>query len=296
MSYEKTNLKETHRAMKILRDGLKKAQKAHAARMEDNAQFASALRQKYPTEQYSQAYYNSVIYPKLRAETEAHNAQNRQAFVDAMGKTTGEMLEAIQTLKEANDFKKQALDFNDTNLLNALKMIDIYGKQMPYSEQRNLCLTFSGDMPALQALEHKMTQNGMAYASIAKKMQARFSNDFLDELTHIVYALDPEARGAWTGESYMTWINRELDEKAEIYGLDLETDPYREQIRNDVEKDKSGSEMWRDQEKRSEQRKLLKKWEAELQSMEAEGKTEEANRAAKQIVDIFQGDGFKFRE
>lgn len=299
MSYSKTDLKATHHALKVLKDGFRKAQSAHQKRADANAAFTQDLNRKYPADHYDKAYYDGVIYPKIRAEVSAWNEKSKQMFVEDMGQTTGEMLEAVRTLREAKDFRTQALDFSDPTLINALRMLDVYGKNMPFEEQRNLCMTFCGDMPALKAIENGMKKNGMKYHEIAHKLQAPVSTEFLDEAEQIIYSMMPEVSDNPSfekGRSYMLWFNREIDEKAEIYGLDLSVDPYREALRKDVYFTGANSEAWQDQERQQNAHKLVKQWENDLREMESRGDHEQANRSAKQIYDVLAEDGIKLRE
>lgn len=299
MSYKNTDLKATHHALKVLKDGFRKAQTAHQKRADANAAFTADLNRKYPAGHYDKAYYDAVIYPKIREEVKAWNEKSKQTFVKDMGQTTGEMLEAVRTLREAKDFRTQALDFSDQTLINALRMLDTYGKDMPFEEQRNLCLSFSGDMPALRAIENGMKKNGMRYSEIAHKLQAPVNSDFLDEAENVIYRMMPEVSENPSfdrGQSYMLWFNREIDEKAEIYGLDLSVDPYREAIRKTAYKAGADSEWSQDFHKEQEAHKLVREWEKDLREMESRGESEQANRSAKQIFDVLTSDGVALKE
>lgn len=293
MSYKNVDLKKTHHAMKVYLDGMKKAKEAQAKRAAANAEFTSALQQKYNPEAYKAEYFDSYFRPKMKAEIDAHNKATREAFLKDTEKIAAEMMEAAMTLRDAEDFRMQALDFEDGTLINALKMLDTYGKDMPLEEQRNLCMNFRGDMPALKAIEAKMKQNGMHYHSIAHKLQARFDPDFCDELAQQAYRL---TLGEYNLKSYEAWFTDQLKEKAEAYGLDLEKDPYREAIRKDAYGTGPNSPQYQEMQRQHEAHKLLAKWENDLQEMEANGATEQANRSAKQIYDVLSEDGIKFRE
>ena len=296
MSYKNVNLKRTHHALKVLKDGFRKAEQAHEARSADNESFARELRAKYPEGNYSTAFYTSAILPKLKADTDAHNAKNRQQFIDTMGETPAEMLEAVRTLREGADFRTQALDFSDPTLINALKMIDAYGKEMPFEDQRNLCLTFAGDFPALKAIEAKMKKNGLSYHSIAHKMQKQIDGALLDEAESIIYSMFPEAGATFKGNQYREWYNREINETAEILGLDLSVDPYREAIKADAYHTGGNSEWYQEQKRQQEAHKLIREWENDLREMESQGDTEQANRSAKAMYNALAESGIKLRE
>lgn len=293
MSYKNTDLKRTHHAMKTYLDGMRKAKAAQDKRAQANTEFSRSIQTKYPAGQFSQEYYNSVIYPKLKAEIDAHNERTKTDFIRETETAAAEMLEAAKTLKENADFRTQALDFDDQRLINALKMLDAYGKDMPYAEQANLCYTFRGDMPALRAIENGMKKNGMRYSQIAHDLQKTIDGELLDEMQFKAYQLQS---GNYTFGSYETWFTKELTDKAEAYGLDLTVDPYREAIRKDAYGTGVNSGAFQEQQRQSDAHKLLAKWEKELQEMEAAGNTEQANRSAKQIYDVLAEDGIKFRE
>ena len=161
MSYKNTDLKRTHHALKVIRDGMVKAKACQQRRKAENESFARALQAKYPAEKYSKTFYESQILPTLKTEVDAHNIKALADFKNEMEQTADDMLEAVKTLKDSADFRSQALDFSDPTLINALKMLDAYGKDMPLGEQINLVYTFAGDMPALRAIENGMKKNGM---------------------------------------------------------------------------------------------------------------------------------------
>lgn len=279
--------------MKVYLDGMKKAKAAQEKRAAANAAFTKELRSRYNAEGYRKEYFEGVMLPKMQKEIDEHNRKVDEDFKAEMQETAAEMLEAARTLKAAQDFRTQALDFDDQRLVNALKMLDLYGKAMPIEEQRNLCLTFAGDMPALQAIEHKMKQNGMKYYTIAQQLQAKISQEVTDEMEMQAYKL---TKGKYDLKSYEKWFTDELTGKADIYGLDLQKDPYREAIKNDAYMTGSNSPAFQEQERQSKAHKLIAQWEKDLQEMEAAGNTEQANRAAKQIYDVLAEDGIKFRE
>lgn len=293
MSYKNTNLKKMHHALKTYLDGMKKAKAAQEKRAADNAEFTNAIRQKYNPEAYKKEYFDTYFLPKMHAEIEAHNKATKEAFLKEMQQTAQEMYEAAETLKEGKDFRLQALDFEDGTLVNALKMIEIYGKDMPAEEQANLCYTFRGDMPALQAIESKMKQNGLHYHSIAHRLQGKLDPDLCDEMAQQAYRL---TLGEYNLKGYESWITEQLNEKAEMYGLDLSVDPYRQALKKDAYTTGGNSEWYQEEQRQQEAHKLIKKWESELQEMEAAGNTEQANRSAKQIYDVLKEDGIKIRE
>lgn len=99
--------------MKVYLDGMRKAKAAQDKRAQANAEFLRSIQAKYPAGQFSQEYYNSVIYPKLKAEIDAHNERTKADFIRETGTAATEMLEAAKTLKDNADFRTQALDFDD---------------------------------------------------------------------------------------------------------------------------------------------------------------------------------------
>ena len=286
MSYKNTDLKSTHHAMKVIRDGMRKARVCHEKRKQENDLFTAEINRKYPSDKYSKSFYDSQILPKLRAEIKEHNEKVNNDFMQEMGQTSLDMIEAVRTLKANKDFKNQALDFSDPTLINALRMLDTYGKDMPYEEQLNLCYSFRGDLPALRAIESGMKKNSMRYSRIAHELQSGFDSEMLDEMEQAFITL---ANGRYTLGGYNDWFVGEIEKKAEYYGLDLEKDPYREAIASVM--DKTTNAYLDRQEKQRNTRNLVEKWEADLREMEKNGETERANRSAKQIYDAVKEDG-----
>lgn len=286
MSYKNTDLKSTHHAMKVIRDGMRKARACQEKRKHENDVFTAEINAKYPSGKYSKNFYESQILPMMKAEIDAHNEKINNDFMQEMGQTSLDMIEAVRTLKANPDFKNQALDFSDPTLINALKMLDTYGADMPYEEQMNLCYSFRGDLPALRAIEAKMKKNGMRYSRIAHELQSGFDPEMLDEMEQSFVSL---ANGRYTLGGYSDWFTGEIEKKAEYYGLDLEKDPYREALASVM--DKTPKAYLDQQEKQRNTRELVEKWEADLREMEQNGETERANRSAKVIYDLVREDG-----
>lgn len=159
-----------------------------------------------------------VTLKKWREDAQADRDRVCHALARAMEN-------ALAVVKENNSFEDCAIDLENPKLDRALKMLDILGSKMSFSDQANIVSQFAGDFASLRVLQAAFEKSGQKWAAdAARSLQRPISQQALDECEQVLafhnYA-EAQGRLDFPAERMM-WTHPEFQKAGERYGLDLD--------------------------------------------------------------------------
>ncbi len=153
----------------------------------------------------------------------------RAKAADERNRTCRVLVDAIEsslaTVKGNNSFEDCSLNLDDPKLNNALRILELTGGNMSYSDQANLVAQFAGDFAGLRVLEGAFKKNHMVWAAkSAHELQKPVSDQAVSEMEQVCaffdYA-DANNRFDWP-MGRARWTHPQFAEAAKRYGYDMD--------------------------------------------------------------------------
>lgn len=146
---------------------------------------------------------------------------------------TKRMTDAFSVVEENNSFDTtETIDFSNPKLNDALRMVEVMGKDLSATDQANMLNTFRGDIGALRVLEKAFAKNNLALKDTAHQMQQPIRNQAMTEMkTALAFAQHYAERGTWDEDPFSRcmWTKgdfaKQID-KLNLTGEAANVDPY----------------------------------------------------------------------
>lgn len=144
----------------------------------------------------------------------------REARDKTLKALVSRMKDAYTLVAENNDYAgSETIDFSDKKLNDALRMVEVMGKDLSVTDQAALLNSFRGNIGALRVLEKTFAKNGLALKDAAAELQKPISAQAMEDMRTAIsfaehYAAtgnwteDPFARTRWTASQFSNQIDR----------------------------------------------------------------------------------------
>lgn len=171
---------------------------------------------------------------KERQEAIAERDRTCNALCDAMRP-------ALDYVRANNNYEANTIDLDNPRLDKALRIVDMMGKSMNFSDQAQLVNEFKGDPASLRLMETALRKKGMTWAADnAHQMQTPISQQTLDEMNEV---LAFNKYGQDTGRfqcplERATWTRHNFQRQAEKLGYnldDVDSNPFNVALDNTLE-------------------------------------------------------------
>lgn len=168
--------------------------------------------------------WGKVTLDNRRREAKAARDKTLNALTERMSK-------AFELVEQNNDYAgSETINFNDPKLNDALRLVELMGKDLSITDQAHLLNTHRGDIGALRVLEKAFSKNNLALKDTAKELQKPISSRAMNDMKEAIafakhYAAtgnwteDPFKRTAWTASAFSKQIDR-LNLTDEAAGVD----------------------------------------------------------------------------
>ena len=163
-----------------------------------------------------------------RVTLDGHRQKAKEARDKTLKALVSRMKDAYNLVAENNDYAgSETIDFSDKKLNDALRMVEVMGKDLSVTDQAALLNSFRGNIGALRVLQKTFAKNGLALKDAAAELQKPISAQAMEDMRTAIsfaehYAAtgnwteDPFARTLWTASQFSKQIDRlNLTDEAE---------------------------------------------------------------------------------